>query len=146
MLLLMILQPTPQKLTPQLGSLLEKYAWAEEVTNSGIEKLCSCNSSLCITLHFCRESLRRIVPLVAVSGHGLPSQGPGCIVSPGGRSSETLIYRANGLDACFNKDYGRMKLLKSILLNLFLIRLILRRSYVFRDKSLCGKLLRIFIG
>jgi hypothetical protein len=33
----MILQPTPQKLTPQLGSLLEKYAWAEEVTNSGIE-------------------------------------------------------------------------------------------------------------
>ncbi|CAB3371437.1 Hypothetical predicted protein [Cloeon dipterum] len=35
-LLLMILQPTPQKLTPELGTLLEKYAWAENNSQSGI--------------------------------------------------------------------------------------------------------------
>ncbi|XP_059477485.1 40-kDa huntingtin-associated protein-like isoform X2 [Neocloeon triangulifer] len=35
-LLLMILQPTPQKLTPELGSLLEKYAWAENNPQTGV--------------------------------------------------------------------------------------------------------------
>lgn len=35
-LLLLILQPSPQRLTPSLAQVLEKYAWAEENVNNGI--------------------------------------------------------------------------------------------------------------
>ncbi|XP_046425842.1 40-kDa huntingtin-associated protein-like [Neodiprion fabricii] len=34
-LLLLILQPTPQRLAPSLAQLLEKYAWVEESSNAG---------------------------------------------------------------------------------------------------------------
>jgi len=34
-LLLLILQPSPQRLTPSLAQVLEKYAWAEENANNG---------------------------------------------------------------------------------------------------------------
>lgn len=34
-LLLLILQPSPQRLTPSLAQVLEKYAWAEENVNNG---------------------------------------------------------------------------------------------------------------
>lgn len=36
-LLLLILQPSPQRLTPSLAQVLEKYAWAEENVNNGID-------------------------------------------------------------------------------------------------------------
>ncbi|XP_071561408.1 40-kDa huntingtin-associated protein [Temnothorax nylanderi] len=35
-LLLLILQPSPQRLTPSLAQVLEKYAWAEENVNNGL--------------------------------------------------------------------------------------------------------------
>ena len=35
MLLLLILQPSPQRLAPSLAQVLEKYAWVEESTNNG---------------------------------------------------------------------------------------------------------------
>lgn len=34
-LLLLILQPSPQRLTSSLAQVLEKYAWAEENVNNG---------------------------------------------------------------------------------------------------------------
>lgn len=34
-LLLLILQPSPQRLTPSLAQVLEKYAWIEENVNNG---------------------------------------------------------------------------------------------------------------
>lgn len=36
-LVLLILQPSPQRLTPSLAQVLEKYAWAEENVNNGID-------------------------------------------------------------------------------------------------------------
>lgn len=36
-LLLLILQPSPQRLTPSLAQVLEKYAWIEENVNNGIK-------------------------------------------------------------------------------------------------------------
>lgn len=38
-LLLLILQPSPQRLTPSLAQVLEKYAWAEENVNNGIDHI-----------------------------------------------------------------------------------------------------------
>lgn len=34
-LLLLILQPSPQRLAPSLAQVLEKYAWIEENVNNG---------------------------------------------------------------------------------------------------------------
>lgn len=38
-LLLLILQPTPQQITPMLTSVLEKYAWVETVDNNELADL-----------------------------------------------------------------------------------------------------------
>jgi len=40
-LLLLILQPSPQRLTPSLAQVLEKYAWAEENVNNGTHVICT---------------------------------------------------------------------------------------------------------
>jgi len=40
-LLLLILQPSPQRLTPSLAQVLEKYAWAEENVNNGTLVICT---------------------------------------------------------------------------------------------------------